>query len=130
MGPESKESPFNIINKEAIAVPYHEESHDGTVKERIEKMINSSPIFIFMKGTPNEPQCGFSYNTIELFKSLGKPFQTFDVFSNPEVREGIKEFSNWPTIPQVYINGEFAGGNDIIVELAQSGELAEMIKDI
>jgi len=130
MGSESKESPFNIINSKAVAAPYQEESGEGTVKERIERMINSSPLFIFMKGTPNEPQCGFSYNTIELFKSLGKPFQTFDVFSDPDIREGIKEFSNWPTIPQVYLNGEFVGGNDIIVELAQSGELAEMTKNL
>jgi monothiol glutaredoxin len=126
----SSDSPFNIINKEATAVPYVEESRDGSPKERIEKMIHSSPIFIFMKGTPNEPQCGFSFNTVEIFKSIGKPFKTFDVLSDYDIRDGVKEFSNWPTIPQIYVNGEFIGGNDIITEMYQSGELATLIKDI
>jgi monothiol glutaredoxin len=119
------DSPFNIINKEATAVPYVEESTDGSPKERIEKMMASSPIFIFMKGTPNAPECGFSYNTVE-----GKPFKTFDVLSDYEIRDSIKEFSNWPTIPQIYINGEFVGGNDIITEMYQSGELANLTKAV
>ena len=124
------DSPFNIINKEATAVPYVEESTDGSPKERIEKMIASSPIFIFMKGTPNAPECGFSYNTVEIFKLIGKPFKTFDVLSDYEIRDSIKEFSNWPTIPQIYINGEFVGGNDIITEMYQSGELANLTKAV
>ncbi len=124
------ETPFNIINKEATAVPYLEESTDGSPNERIEKMIASSSIFIFMKGTPNAPECGFSYNTVGIFKSLGKPFKTFDVLSDYEIRDSIKEFSNWPTIPQVYINGEFVGGNDIITEMHHAGELANLIKDV
>jgi monothiol glutaredoxin len=126
----SNDSPFNIINNEATAVPYLEESREGSPKERIEKMVSSSPIFIFMKGTPNSPQCGFSYNTIGIFKLIGKPFKTFDVLSDFEIRDGIKSFSNWPTIPQVYINGEFIGGNDIISEMHQSGELAGLIKNV
>ena len=126
----SNDSPFNIINNEATAVPYLEESRDGSPKERIEKMVSSSPIFIFMKGTPNSPQCGFSYNTIGIFKLIGKPFKTFDVLSDFEIRDGIKSFSNWPTIPQVYINGEFVGGNDIISEMHQNGELAGLIKNV
>ncbi len=93
-------------------------------------MIASSSIFIFMKGTPNAPECGFSYNTVGIFKSLGKPFKTFDVLSDYEIRDSIKEFSNWPTIPQIYINGEFVGGNDIITEMHHAGELATLIKDI
>lgn len=124
------ETPFNIINKEATAVPYLEESTDGSPNERIEKMIASSSIFIFMKGTPNDPQCGFSYNTVGIFKLTGKPFKTFDVLSDYDIRDSIKEFSNWPTIPQIYINGEFIGGNDIITEMYQSGELANLIKDV
>ena len=126
----SNDSPFNIINNEATAVPYSEESQDGSPKERIEKMISSSPIFIFMKGIPNAPQCGFSYNTVEIFKLIGKPFKTFDVLSDFEIRESIKAFSNWPTIPQIYINSEFIGGNDIITEMHQSGELAGLTKDV
>jgi len=123
-------SPFNIVNKEAVAAPYVEESTDESPTKRIENMVASSPIFIFMKGTPNQPQCGFSANTVGIFGSLGKSFKTFDVLSAPEIRSEIKNFSNWPTIPQIYINGKFIGGNDIITELHQNGELAELTKEV
>ena len=123
-------SPFNIVNKGAVAAPHIEESTDESPTKRIESMINASPIFIFMKGTPNQPQCGFSANTVAIFNSLGKSFQTFDVLSAPEIRSEIKNFSNWPTIPQIYIGGKFIGGNDIITELHQNGELTELTKGI
>ncbi|MEK9631517.1 MAG: glutaredoxin domain-containing protein, partial [Synechococcus sp.] len=79
---------------------------DAQLKSRIETLVASSPVFIFMKGSKLMPQCGFSNNVVQIFHSLGVPFETFDVLSDMEIRQGIKEFSNWPTIPQVYLNGE------------------------
>ena len=100
---------------------------DAQLKSRIETLIGSSPVFIFMKGSKLMPQCGFSNNVVQIFHSLGVPFETFDVLSDMEIRQGIKEFSNWPTIPQVYLNGEFLGGSDIMIELYNSGELRETV---
>jgi monothiol glutaredoxin len=95
------------------------------VKERIETLINSNKIIVFMKGNKLMPQCGFSNNVVQILGSLGVPFETFDILADPDIRQGIKEFSNWPTIPQVYMNGEFLGGSDIMIELYQSGELEQ-----
>ena len=100
---------------------------DAQLKSRIETLIGSSPVFIFMKGSKLMPQCGFSKNVVQIFHSLGVPFETFDVLSDMEIRQGIKEFSNWPTIPQVYLNGEFLGGSDIMIEMYNSGELRETV---
>ena len=100
---------------------------DAQLKSRIETLIGSSPVFIFMKGSKLMPQCGFSNNVVQIFHSLGVPFETFDVLSDMEIRQGIKEFSNWPTIPQVYLNGEFLGGSDIMSEMYNSGELRETV---
>ena len=96
-------------------------------KDRIETLINSSPIMVFMKGTKLMPQCGFSNNVVQILNSLGMSFDTFDVLSDMEIREGIKEYSNWPTIPQVYVKGEFIGGSDILIEMYNSGELKEKL---
>ncbi len=98
------------------------------VLARIEEMVKKHKVFIFMKGTPTFPMCGFSAATIQIFDSLGYPYETFDVLEDPEVREGIKRFSNWPTIPQVYINGEFIGGCDIVRELHARGELEPLVR--
>jgi len=100
---------------------------DAQLKSRIESLVASSPVFIFMKGSKLMPQCGFSNNVVQIFHSLGVPFETFDVLSDMEIRQGIKEFSNWPTIPQVYLNGEFLGGSDIMIEMYNSGELRETV---
>ena len=100
---------------------------DTQLKSRIETLVASSPVFIFMKGSKLMPQCGFSNNVVQIFHSLGVPFETFDVLSDMEIRQGIKEFSNWPTIPQVYLNGEFLGGSDIMIEMYNSGELRETV---
>ena len=100
---------------------------DAQLKSRIETLVASSPVFIFMKGSKLMPQCGFSNNVVQIFHSLGVPFETFDVLSDMEIRQGIKEFSNWPTIPQVYLNGEFLGGSDIMIEMYISGELRETV---
>ena len=101
---------------------------DASTKQRIEQLIGSSPVFVFMKGNKLMPQCGFSNNVVQILNALAVPFETFDVLSDPEVRQGIKEFSDWPTIPQVYVKGEFIGGSDILIEMYNSGELREKLE--
>lgn len=96
--------------------------------EKIQSAIKANKVMIFMKGDRNFPQCGFSAATVAIFEELGVPFATADVLSDPELREAIKRYSNWPTIPQVYIGGKFVGGCDIIRELHETGELDPMVK--
>lgn len=98
------------------------------LKERIETIIKQDKIVVFMKGSKLMPQCGFSNNVVQILGSLGVPFTTFDVLSDYDIRQGIKEYSDWLTIPQVYINGEFIGGSDIMIEMYQNGELQEMVE--
>ena len=100
---------------------------DPSTRQRIETLVASSPVYVFMKGNKLMPQCGFSNNVCQILNALAVPFETFDVLSDPEVRQGIKEFSDWPTIPQVYVQGEFMGGSDILIEMYNSGELLEKI---
>ena len=98
------------------------------VKEKLDALIGQNKIMVFMKGTKLMPQCGFSNNVVQILNSMGVPYETVDVLSDYEIRQGIKEYSNWPTIPQVYINGEFIGGSDIMIELYQKGELQQMVE--
>jgi monothiol glutaredoxin len=91
-------------------------------------LVASSPVVVFMKGNKLMPQCGFSNNVVQILQSLGIPFETFDVLSDSDIRQGIKEFSDWPTIPQVYVKGEFIGGSDILIEMYNSGELREKLE--
>lgn len=98
------------------------------VKEKLDALVNNNKIMVFMKGTKLMPQCGFSNNVVQILNSMGVPFETVDVLSDSEIRQGIKEYSSWPTIPQVYINGEFVGGSDILIELYQKGELQQMVE--
>lgn len=95
--------------------------------ERIQESVKNNRIMIFMKGNRNFPQCGFSAATVAVFDQLGAPYETADVLSDPELREQIKAYSNWPTIPQVYIGGKFIGGCDIVRELYENGELQQMV---
>jgi len=101
---------------------------ESTTKQRIDDLVASSPVFVFMKGNKLMPQCGFSNNVVQILHALGVAFETFDVLSDGEIRQGIKEYSEWPTIPQVYVNGEFIGGSDILIEMYNSGELREKIE--
>ncbi len=101
---------------------------DLETQTKIESLINSNSIMVFMKGTKLMPQCGFSNNVVQILNSLGMGFETFDVLSDMAIREGIKEYSNWPTIPQVYVKGEFIGGSDILIEMYNSGELREKLE--
>ncbi|WP_013322594.1 Grx4 family monothiol glutaredoxin [Gloeothece verrucosa] len=98
------------------------------LKARIDKLIKDNKIIVFMKGTKLMPQCGFSNNVVQIISSLGVPFETVDVLADFEIRQGIKEYSQWPTIPQVYINGEFIGGSDIMIELYKEGKLQEKVE--
>ena len=97
---------------------------------RIDEQVKKNKVMIFMKGTPESPQCGFSAHTVDILKAYGYPFETADVLADPVVREGIKRYSNWPTIPQVYINGKFVGGCDILHELHERGELEPMLQAV
>ena len=99
------------------------------VRARIEKLITDNPVVLFMKGTPQFPQCGFSGRVAQILDRLGAPVVGVNVLEDAEIRQGIKDFANWPTIPQLYIKGEFVGGADIATEMFQSGELQTMLKD-
>jgi len=99
---------------------------DDVITE-IENEIRDNKVMIYMKGTPSFPQCGFSATTIEIFEELGRPFNSVDILSNPAKREGIKRYSNWPTIPQIYVDGKFIGGCDIVREMHQRGELKRLL---
>jgi monothiol glutaredoxin len=99
------------------------------VFERIQKDITDNPVVLYMKGTPVFPQCGFSARVVQILSHVGVPFKGVNVLEDMEVREGIKEFTNWPTIPQLYVKGEFVGGCDIIMEMFQAGELQQLMKD-
>ena len=101
---------------------------DSQTKERIQTLIQSSPIFVFMKGTKLMPQCGFSNNVVQILNALGMSFETFDVLSDMEIRQGIKDYSEWHTIPQVYVKGEFMGASDILIEMYNNGELKEKLE--
>jgi monothiol glutaredoxin len=96
--------------------------------EQIKTLLNSEKVVLFMKGNTDFPQCGFSANTSGMLRQLGVPFKTFNILNDPEIRQGLKEFSNWPTYPQLYINGQLVGGNDIVTEMFQNGELQAMLK--
>ena len=97
-------------------------------QQRINEMVKTNKVFLFMKGTPDFPQCGFSMRAVSILKALDVPFGTFDVLSDMEVRQGIKQYANWPTIPQLYVNGEFLGGSDIMMEMWEAGELDDAVK--
>ena len=98
------------------------------INERIQSEISANKVMLFMKGNANFPQCGFSARVVQILTHMGIPFQTANVLEDANLREGIKHFSNWPTIPQLYVDGEFVGGCDIITEMFQTGELETLMK--
>ena len=100
---------------------------NNIVFERIKQDVTSNPVVLYMKGTPVFPQCGFSAAVVQILSELGVKFKGIDVLTDPEIRQGIKEFSSWPTIPQLYVKGEFVGGCDIVREMFETGELAELL---
>ncbi|HUC70005.1 MAG TPA: Grx4 family monothiol glutaredoxin [Stellaceae bacterium] len=102
---------------------------DITVQDRIQQEIAGTPVVLFMKGSPVFPQCGFSAAVVQILSQLGIKFKGVDVLSDPEIRQGIKEFSSWPTIPQLYVKGEFVGGCDIVREMYETGELRQVFEE-
>ena len=97
------------------------------VKSRIDELVKANEVVLFMKGTALFPQCGFSSRAVAILDHLGVPFETVDVLQDAEIRQGIKEYSEWPTIPQLYVKGEFVGGSDIMMEMFESGELKQLV---
>ena len=96
---------------------------------RIGEIVKANDVVLFMKGTALFPQCGFSSRAVAILDRLGAKYETVDVLQDPEIRQGIKEFSDWPTIPQLYVKGEFVGGSDIMMEMYESGELSQLLQD-
>lgn len=99
------------------------------VQSRIASIVNGSDVVLFMKGTPLFPQCGFSSRAVAILEHCGVDFESVDVLHDPEIRAGIKEFSDWPTIPQLYVKGEFVGGSDIMMEMFEAGELQQLLAE-
>lgn len=128
----SDQDSFTIIGEDtgpsSYGVPVKEENKSLDLNDRIKNLINSSHLFLFIKGTPDTPQCGFSHNSMEILNTLRVPFKTFDILSDHEIRDGVKAYSNWPTYPQLYHKGELIGGNDIVQEMFDSGELEKLFK--
>lgn len=103
---------------------------DDSTRTRIQALVDEHPVLLFMKGNKLFPRCGFSATVVEVLKRTGVPFHTVDVLADPEIRQGIKEFANWPTIPQLYVKGQFIGGCDIVRDLYESGELDEVLAPV
>lgn len=118
---------FNVINNDIQEILETDKNKD--LKGQIEELLNGSKIVLFMKGNADMPMCGFSANSVAILKHLGVGFKTFNILNDPEIRQGLKEYSNWPTYPQLYVGGKLIGGNDIITEMYQSGELQEFLKN-
>jgi len=102
---------------------------DTNANTRIDEVVKSNDVVLFMKGTELFPQCGFSARAVAILNHLGVPFETVDVLQDPEIRQGIKAYSDWPTIPQLYVKGEFVGGSDIMMEMYEAGELQQLFQD-
>ncbi|MDX2411487.1 MAG: Grx4 family monothiol glutaredoxin [Woeseiaceae bacterium] len=100
---------------------------DVDINSKIEEQLGSHDVLLYMKGTPDFPQCGFSGQTVAALKAVGKPFAFVNIFEDEEIRQGLKTYSNWPTFPQLYVKGELVGGSDIVVEMYHSGELKELL---
>ena len=101
----------------------------ANARERIEKLIAEHPVVLFMKGTPEFPQCGFSGQVVQILDYVGAPIASVNVLEDAEIRQGIKEYANWPTIPQLYVKGEFVGGCDIVREMFEAGELQQLFEE-
>lgn len=118
---------FNVLNNDIQEIEVTDKSQE--LNSQIEGLLKSGKVVLFMKGNSEMPQCGFSANSVAILKHLGVPFKTFNILNDPEIRQGLKEFSNWPTYPQLYVNAKLIGGNDIITEMYKSGELQDYLKN-
>jgi monothiol glutaredoxin len=99
------------------------------LQTKIESQIGNNKIMLYIKGTAQQPQCGFSAAVVQVFNAIGQPYETENILEDGDLRQGLKEFSSWPTFPQVYVGGEFVGGCDIVMELNNRGELAQIVQD-
>ena len=128
------DNPFNIAatpdRPEGGGTPMTEAGSPADPAERVRAMVGSADVFLLIKGTPQRPQCGFSANTVAVMDALDVPYRTFDVLSDESIRDAAKIFAGWPTFPQVYVRGEFIGGNDIVTEMYHEGELHELVEGI
>jgi monothiol glutaredoxin len=128
------DNPFNIAGTqdlpESRGIPMTEAGSTADPADRVSTMVTSADVFLLIKGTPQKPQCGFSANTVAVMDALEVPYRTFDVLSDETIRDAAKEFAGWPTFPQVYVRGEFIGGNDIVTEMYAEGELHGLVKRI
>ena len=113
---------FKVISKDSGV----EANSETEPLSRIDKMVSENTVFLFMKGTPESPQCGFSYKVVDILKAWKVPYKSFNVLSDESIRQGVKDYANWQTIPQLYINKEFVGGSDVVEEMSNNGELGEM----
>jgi monothiol glutaredoxin len=125
-------NPFHIAGgspeSNLAGKPVGEVDRTSSALERVEKMVTSSAVFLFMKGVPEQPLCGFSSSSVAILETIGVPYSTFDVLSDESIREAAKQFAEWPTFPQLWVHGEFVGGNDIMTEMLQTGELEGLVK--
>lgn len=130
----SHDNPFKISatpeHDVSLGTPASAGDASAEPAERIRSWVESSEIFLLIKGTPQRPLCGFSANSVAIIDSLGLPYRTFDVLSDETIRQAAKTFAGWPTFPQIYIKGEFIGGNDILTEMYEAGELAQMVSGV
>ena len=118
------DNPFQILGAE----PINEVNKNADLESQIKEIIGSADIVLFMKGTPDMPMCGFSANSVAILNNLSVQYKTFNILEDMDIREGLKEFSNWPTYPQLYFKGQLVGGNDIITEMFHSGDLEATLK--
>jgi len=119
-------NPFQVVGGNAISESELNKNLD--LSTRLNNLVNSAPIMLFMKGTPDMPQCGFSANVCKILNHVGVSYNTFNILSDMDIREGLKELSKWPTYPQLYVKGQLVGGNDIITEMMNNGELQDVLK--
>ncbi|GMH67100.1 hypothetical protein TrLO_g1846 [Triparma laevis f. longispina] len=126
-GVRVRSSSLMMDSGENLRPDFEQETPERT-KQRIQDMITTNPVMLFMKGNKMFPQCGFSNTAVQILQSYSIDFETCDVLSDEAIRNGVKDFSNWPTIPQLYVAGEFVGGTDIMIEEYQNGNLAEVIE--
>lgn len=117
---------FQVVGGNSIQESEQNKSLD--LNTRISNLINSAPIMLFMKGTPDMPQCGFSANVCKILNHVGVSYSSFNILADMDIREGVKQFSNWPTYPQLYVKGQLIGGNDIVTEMMSTGELEQALK--
>ena len=101
-----------------------------TILDELDEQVKANPILLYMKGSPDAPQCGFSSKASQILSACGKPFSFVDILSNPQIRANLPEYSDWPTFPQLFVNGELVGGSDILSELYESGELQKVIDEV